>query len=56
VEPVYPIANWERSLKERGVNHVIYGVKSTLGITVLRRSEEAGHPQNHTMSGEECSR
>jgi hypothetical protein len=31
-------------------------VNSTLGFTVLRRAVGAGHPQNHPMSGEECSR
>jgi hypothetical protein len=38
------------------VNHVIYSAKSTLSFTILRRSIGAGHPQNHPMSGEECSR
>jgi hypothetical protein len=55
VELIYPAANWERSLKEQGANHVIYGVKSTLDFTVVRRSVGAGHPQNHPMGGEECS-
>jgi hypothetical protein len=44
VEPIYPIANWERCLKEQGVNHIIYGVKSTLGFTVLRRVVGVGYP------------
>jgi dihydrofolate reductase len=56
VEPFYPVASQERSLKEQGANHVINGAESTLGFTVLRRSVGAGHPQNHPMSGEECSR
>jgi hypothetical protein len=56
VEPIYRVANWERSLKKQGANHIIYGVKSTLGFTVLRRGIGAGRPQNHPMSGEECSR
>jgi hypothetical protein len=38
------------------VNNVIYSAKSTLNFTVLRRSVGEGHPQNHPMSGEECSR
>jgi hypothetical protein len=38
------------------VNHVIYGAKSMLDFTILQRSVGAGHPQNHPMSGEECSR
>jgi hypothetical protein len=52
VEPFYPVASCERSLKEQGVNHVIYGAESTLGFTVLQRSVGAGHPQIHPMSGE----
>jgi hypothetical protein len=56
VEPFYLVASWERSLKEQGANHVINDAESTLGFTVLRRSVGAGHPQNHPMSGEECSR
>jgi hypothetical protein len=56
VEPIYPVAIWKRSLKEQGTNHIIYGVKSTLSFTVLRRGVGAGHSQNHPMSGEECSR
>jgi hypothetical protein len=56
VEPFYPVANQERSLKEQGANHVINGAESTLGFTVLWRSVGVGHPQNHPMSGEECSR
>jgi hypothetical protein len=56
VEPFYLVASRERSLKEQGANHVINGAESTLGFTVLRRSVGAGHPQNHPMSGEECSR
>jgi hypothetical protein len=56
VEPFYPVASRKRTLKEQGVNHVINGAKSTLDFTILRRSVGAGHPQNHPMSGEECSR
>jgi hypothetical protein len=56
VELIYLVANWERSLKEQGANHVIYGAKSMLGFTVLRRRVGARHPQNHSMSDEECSR
>jgi hypothetical protein len=56
VEPNYPVANWERCLKEQGVNHIIYSAKSMLGFTVLRRGVGAAHPQNYPMSGEECSR
>jgi hypothetical protein len=43
VEPFYPVASQERSLKEQGANHVINGAESTLGFTVLRRSVGAGH-------------
>jgi hypothetical protein len=45
-----------KSLKEERANHIIYDVKSTLGFTVLRRGVGTGHPQNHPMSDEECSR
>jgi hypothetical protein len=43
LEPIYPVANWERSLKEQGANHVIYGVKSMFGFTILQRSVGIGH-------------
>jgi hypothetical protein len=56
VEPFYPVASRERSMKEQGANHVTNGAESTLGFTILRRSVGTGHPQNHPMSGEECSR
>jgi hypothetical protein len=56
MELIYPVANWERCLKEQGANHIIYSAKSMLGFTVLRRGVGAGHPQNHPMSDEECSR
>jgi hypothetical protein len=36
VEPIYPIMKWERSIKEQGANHIIYGAKSTLSFTILR--------------------
>jgi hypothetical protein len=43
-------------MKEQRANHIIYGVKSTLGFTVLWSGVGVGHPQNHPMSGEECLR
>jgi hypothetical protein len=43
VEPIYPVANWERSLKEQEINHIIYGVKSTLSFIVLQRGVGVGH-------------
>jgi hypothetical protein len=38
------------------VNRIIYGVKSMLGFTILHRSVGVGHPQNHRMGCDECSR
>jgi hypothetical protein len=43
VELIYLVANWERSLKEQEMNHIIYGVKSTLSFTVLQRGVGVGH-------------
>jgi hypothetical protein len=56
VEPFYPVASWERSLKEQGGNHVINGAKGTFDFTILWRSVGARHTQNHPMSGEEFLR
>jgi hypothetical protein len=43
VETIYPVANCERGMKEQGANHIIYGVKNTLGFTVLQRGVGARH-------------
>jgi hypothetical protein len=43
-------------MKEQGANYIIYGVKSTLVFTIMRRGVGAGHPHNHPMSDGECSR
>jgi hypothetical protein len=56
VEPINLVANWERSLKEYGANHIIYSAKSTIGFTVLWGGVGVGHPQNQPMSDDECSR
>jgi hypothetical protein len=56
MEPIYLVSNWEISLKEQGANHIIYGVKSMLTFIILRRGVGAGHLQNDTTSGGECSR
>jgi hypothetical protein len=37
VEPFYPVASWHRGLKQCGADHIIDGVKSALGFTILRR-------------------
>jgi hypothetical protein len=39
-----------------GVHHIINGEKNALGFTILWRSVRIRHPQNHTISGEECAR
>jgi hypothetical protein len=44
VEPFYPVASQNRSLKVQGVHHIINGAKNALGFTVLRRSVWIRHP------------
>jgi hypothetical protein len=56
VEPFYPVMSWNIILKEQRVHHIINGVKNALNFTVLRRSVWIIHPQNHPISGEECTR
>jgi hypothetical protein len=36
VEHFYPVVSQNRGLKEQGAQHIINGVKDTLGFTVLR--------------------
>jgi hypothetical protein len=56
VEPFYPIASRNRSLKEKGAHHIVNGVKNALDFTILRRSVWTRHLQNHPISGKECAR
>jgi hypothetical protein len=56
VEPFYPVASCNRSLKKQGVNHVINGVENALNVTILWRSVWETHPQNCPIGGEECAR
>jgi hypothetical protein len=56
VEPFYQVASQNRSLKERGAQHIINGAKDALGFTIMWRSVWTRHPQNHPIGGEECVR
>jgi hypothetical protein len=56
VEPFYPVASQNRSLKEQGAQHIINGAKDALDFTVLWRSVWTRHSQNHPIGGEECAR
>jgi hypothetical protein len=44
VEPFYPVASRNRSLKKQGTQHVIDGVKDALDFTVLWRGVCIRHP------------
>jgi hypothetical protein len=55
VEPFYPVASQHRGMKQQGEDHIIDGVKSTLGFTVLRRGVWAGHLQDDSTRGIECA-
>jgi hypothetical protein len=56
VEPFYPVASRNRSLKKQGTQHIIDGAKDALGFTVLWRSVGTRHPQKYPFGGEECTR
>jgi hypothetical protein len=56
VEPFYPVASRNRSLKKQGTQHIIDDVKDALGFTVLRRSVGTRHPQKNPFGGKECTR
>jgi hypothetical protein len=56
VEPFYPIASQNRSLKEQGTQHIIDGAKDTFGFTILRRSVGTRHPQKYPFGGKEYTR
>jgi hypothetical protein len=43
VEPFYPVASWNRSLKKQGAQQIIDGVEDTLDFTILRRSVGTRH-------------
>jgi hypothetical protein len=55
VECLSPVMSWHRVLKQQRVDHIIDDAKSTLGFTVLRRGVWAGHPQDDTIEGKECT-
>jgi dihydrofolate reductase len=44
VEPFYPVASWNRSMKKQGAQHIIDGVEDALDFTVLWRSVGTIHP------------
>jgi hypothetical protein len=56
VEPFYPVASWNRRLKEQGTQHIIDGAKDAFNFTVLQRSIGTRHPQKYPFGGEECTR
>jgi hypothetical protein len=56
VEPFYPVASQNRSLKEQGTQHIIDGAKDAFGFTVLRRSVRIRHPQKYLFGGKACAR
>jgi hypothetical protein len=56
VEPFYPVASRNRSLKKQGTQHIIDGANNAFGFTILRRSIGTRHPQKDPFGGEECAR
>jgi hypothetical protein len=44
VEPFYPVASRNRSLKKQGTQHIIDGANDAFSFTVLRRSVGTRHP------------
>jgi hypothetical protein len=44
VEPFYPVASRNRSLKKQGAQHIINGAEDTPGFTILWRSVGTRHP------------
>jgi hypothetical protein len=55
MEPFYPVMVWNRSLKKHRADHIVNGIESTLGFTILWISVWERHPQNHTIGGKEHS-
>jgi hypothetical protein len=56
VEPFYPVASQNRSLKEQGTQHIIDSANDAYDFTVLWRSVGTRHPQKYPFGGEECVR
>jgi hypothetical protein len=56
VEPFYPEASRNRSLKKQGTRHITNGAEDVLGFTIPRRSVWTRHPQKYPIDGEECAR
>jgi hypothetical protein len=56
VEPFYPVASQNISLKKQGAQHIINGAEDALSFTFLRRSVGIRYPQKYPFGGEECAR
>jgi hypothetical protein len=56
VDPFYPIASHNRSLKKQGTQYIIDGAKDALDFTILQRSTVTRHPQKYPFDDEECVR
>jgi hypothetical protein len=56
VEPFYPVASQNRSLKKQETQHIIDGAEDALDFTILWRSVGTRHPQKYPFGGEECAR
>jgi hypothetical protein len=56
VEPFYPVASRNRSLKKQGTQHIIDGANDAFGFTVLRRNVGTRHPQKDSFGGDLCTR
>jgi hypothetical protein len=56
VEPFYPVASQNKSLKKEGAQYVIYGAEDALDFIVLQRSVGIRHPHKYLFGGEECMR
>jgi hypothetical protein len=56
VEPFYPVASRNRSLKKEGAQYIINGAEDVLGFTILWRSVGTRHPQKYPFGDEECMR
>jgi hypothetical protein len=56
VEPFYPVASRNRSLKKQGTRHIIDGANDAFDFTVLWRSVGTRYPQKDPFGGEEYMR
>jgi hypothetical protein len=56
VEPFYPVANQNRSLKRQRMHHIIDDADDALDFTIMRRSVWTRHQQKYPFDGEEYVR